>query len=135
LNDKRKNLQVAFLQGALLGPLAVFPASLLLFVAVSIPTLSISAIYDGLFSSIFVSIWGVCIAYLVTFTFGSLLWIILLKIRILSLKGLMAGTLLPSIGVGFYTQSFGFTFTFAYYSLVVCFSCWYLGLRNIQNQS
>lgn len=134
MEERKKKLQIAFLQGALLGPISVLPASMVLFVVVSLPTLSISAVLDGLLSSVFVGVWGACVAYVFTFTYGTILWFILLKIGQLNLVGLLLGSLVPSLFVGFSTQSIGLTFGFVYYSLVVSFCCWFLGLRHIQSQ-
>ncbi|MGH1372065.1 MAG: hypothetical protein ACRBBW_08530 [Cellvibrionaceae bacterium] len=134
MNERKKKLQIAFLQGALLGPIAVFPASLVLFVVVSLPAFSLSAVLDGLLSSVFVGIWGTCVAYVFTFTYGTLLWFILLKIGQLNLIGLLLGSLVPTLFVGFNTQSIGLTLGFAYYSLAVSFFCWFLGLRHVQSQ-
>lgn len=130
MQNKKIKLQRAFFKGAIIGPLAIVPASIILFIAVSWPVSSLSRLADGLISSLFIALWGVCLAYALTFTYGTALWLALLKIRKLNLIWLLVGSLVPSFLVAIYTQSFGFTVLFAYYSLAVSFSCWYFGLRN-----
>lgn len=132
---KAKNeLITAYLKGVLLGPLAVIPASTLLFIAASSPFLSFDRFTHGLTASIYISVWGTCVAYALTITYGTALWFILLKIKKLNLVWLLAGSLLPSLIVMLYGQSVGFTVLYAYYSLAVCFCCWFVGLRQLGSQ-
>lgn len=128
--DQKKKLLTAFLKGALLGPLAIIPASFILYVSVSLPFASLSRFTHGLNSSLGIAFWGMGVAYALTFTYGTVLWLLLLKIKKLNLIWLLVGSLLPSLLLVIYSESIGFAVLCAYYSLAVSFSCWYLAIRQ-----
>lgn len=128
--DQKKTLVTAFLKGALLGPLAIIPASLILYIAVSLPFASLDRFTHGLNSSLGIAFWGMGVAYALTFTYGALLWLLLVKIKKLNLTWLLVGSLLPSLLLVIYSESMSFAILCAYYSLAVSFSCWYLAIRR-----
>jgi hypothetical protein len=128
LIDKRNISFTKFLKGALLGPLAILPASFILHVAVSLPFASLTQFLHRINSLFAIAFWGIVVAYALTFSYGTLLWLLLLKIKKHNLIWFLTGSLLPSLLLFIYSKSVGFAILFGYYSLAVSFSCWYLAI-------
>jgi hypothetical protein len=126
------NYKVAFWRGVLVGPLAVFPATLAWAVAGAFLQFSFVALIDAVGASIFISIWGVCIAYVAIASYGSLTWAVLLKANHLSLGPLLVCSVVPAVAIGIYNKDVVLTALIGYYSIAVCLASWYVGLRHVQ---
>jgi hypothetical protein len=133
LPNKKQNLRRAFFKGAFLGPLAVMPATFLLFVISSSPFAILGQFARGMNSAFYIALWGTGIAYIMTFFYGTLLWLLLAKLKKLNLPWLLAGSLLPSVLLFIYNKSIGFTILCAYFSLTVSFSCWFFSVRKLSH--
>src|SRR5690554_3940346 len=126
--DQSRTVKLAFWRGVILGPLAVFPATILAAFANTVLRLDSLSFVEALQASIMVSIWGICIAYLAIATFGTAVWYVLWRIQRLSLVPLLLASVLPAALIAVFTKDFAISALVAYYSLAVCFTGWFVGL-------
>jgi len=126
-----KDVKIAFWRGLVFGPLAVFPATIIAAIfSITFQRDSLS-FGEAMQTSLMISIWGICIAYVLVASFGAVVWYALWRVHRLSLGWLLGCSLIPSALIAVSTSDKGFTFMAAYYSLAVCFTCWFVGLRNV----
>ncbi|MCW4629976.1 MULTISPECIES: hypothetical protein [Marinomonas] len=126
--SREKEIKVAFWRGILVGPLAIFPATFLLALASIASEFSLRK----LFESLFVGLYGACIAYIVIIIYGSIIWYFLRLLNKLALATLLLAALAPALTVALLTREFVFSLLIAYYSLVVAFTAWFFGLRQVK---
>lgn len=126
-----KTVKLAFWRGVMLGPLAVFPATVLatlVNVAFQLDSLSLT---EALQASVTISMWGICIAYLGVATFGTAVWYGLWLVQRLSLTPLLLCATVPAFVTAALTRDLVVSAMVGYYSLAVCFTSWFAGLRNV----
>lgn len=129
--DQSKTMKFAFWRGAMLGPLAVFPATVLAAFMNSILNLDSMSFAEAMQFSLMISLWGICIAYLAVVSFGAIVWFALWKVRCLSLLPLLVCSIIPAAVLVAFTKDITISLIVAYYSLAVCFMAWFVGLRNV----
>lgn len=127
---KNTSIKIAYWRGVLIAPLAVLPATLAWTLGSAVAQFTYQGLIDAVFTGLFISLWGICIAYIVTATFGSLSWYLLWRFRRLSLSSLLAVSIIPSAITAITTTDIVFSLMVAYYSLAVAFSVWFVGLRH-----
>ena len=116
----------------LIAPLAVLPATLFWTLVLAVAQFTFQSLINAVITGLFISLWGICIAYIVTATFGSLSWYLLWRFRRLSLSSLLTASIIPSVITALITKDIVFSLMFAYYSLAVAFSVWFVGLRHVK---
>lgn len=129
--DQSRAVKLAFWRGVVLGPLAVFPATVLVGFVNTVFQLDSLSLSEALQASVLVSIWGICIAYLAVATFGAVVWCGLWSVRRLSLAPLLLCSTIPAFLTAVFTRDLVVSSMVGYYSLAVCFTSWFVGLRNV----
>ncbi|MEM7378645.1 MAG: hypothetical protein AAF460_14230 [Pseudomonadota bacterium] len=113
-----------FWRGAVLGPLAVFPALWLPLLVYALSAEGVS--FDTALPSTIglVGFVGIVLAYTVTLVYGGLVWALLRATGWLSMGSLTLCALLPGAVFGLWTQSAGAAGFVAYFSLATGFGVW-----------
>ena len=132
LMSREKEIKVAFWRGILVGPLAIFPATFLLALASIASEFTLRKLFESLLQSLFVGLYGACIAYIVIIIYGSIIWYFLRLLNKLALATLLLAALAPALIVALLSREFVFSLLIAYYSLVVAFTAWFFGLRQVK---
>jgi hypothetical protein len=87
-------------QALFVSPLAVIPVSFVVSVAMNVVSSTGVGLGVGLATGVLVAMWGVIIAYLVTFLYGLLAYWILRRVGLLNLPALLGASVLPFVGLG-----------------------------------
>jgi hypothetical protein len=116
----------------LIAPLAVLPATLIWALIAVVNQFTVQNLIDAIFNVIFISLWGICVAYVITATYGSLAWYALWRYNVLSLGSLLLAVVIPCAITAIITTDILFSLMVTYYSLAVAFSLWFVGIRNIK---
>jgi hypothetical protein len=125
-------IKIAFWRGVLIAPLAVLPATLIWALIAVVNQFTVQNLIDAIFNVIFISLWGICVAYVITATYGSLVWYALWRYNVLSLGSLLLAVVIPCAITAIITTDILFSLMVTYYSLAVVFSFWFVGIRNIK---
>jgi len=129
---QNSSIKIAYWRGVLIAPLAVLPATLFWTLFSAVAQFTFQSLIDAVITGLFISLWGICIAYIVTATFGSLSWYLLWRFERLSLSSLLIASIIPSAITVLITKDIVFSLMVAYYSLAVAFSVWLVGLRHVK---
>jgi hypothetical protein len=131
-----KQLLRAYLQGTAFGPISAFPATLLLFLSLSLSSLSDNSndfYFLGSFvSSLFFGVISVIAGYILILTFGTALWLFLVNIKRLNFYWFLSGSLIPSLLFYLSTKEIFYSLAFLYYSAIIFSSFWYAGPRFVR---
>jgi hypothetical protein len=125
------SVQMAAFRGALFAPLAVFPAVLLLVLGTALIELDIRRVGEAFSSMILVGFWGAAIAYVLAFSYGIPVWLVLWKLKRLNLVWLSGCAVLPAIALLAVTSDVGLLLMAGYFSLSVSTAAWFIGRRSI----
>jgi hypothetical protein len=139
----------AFWRGIIIGPLAVLPGVLIPLIIISIARyaqpqkfmgidepIQLLASITGVF--LLFSLFALFFAYVIVVTYGAIVWLVLLKLGILSLKWMLCFSVLPWVAVGisfFGHDKAGLALGGAYFSILVCALSWYVGLRKLETHN
>ena len=125
-------LQIGIVKGALLGPLAVFPAVLLLPLGAALIGIDYGSLPAVFLSTLFVGFWGVFIAYVSALIFGLPACLVLLRFKRLNYPSLSALALVPAVVTGVVSRDAVLTLMIAYFSLAVSSGGWIVGRKSIR---
>jgi hypothetical protein len=131
-----KQLLRAYLQGSAFGPISAFPATVLLFLSLSLSPFSDHSddfYFLGSFvSSLFFGVISVIAGYILILTFGTALWLFLVNIKRLNFYWFLLGSLIPPLLFYLCTKKILYSLAFLYYSAIIFFSFWYAGPRLVR---
>ncbi|RDH82938.1 MAG: hypothetical protein DIZ80_11780 [endosymbiont of Galathealinum brachiosum] len=127
-----KLLKITYWRAIVIGPIAVLPTSILLLFISSTLTPEFETTKEIIGNSFFVSLWGISIAYIVVFTYGTFIWHLLLHLKLLSISYLLLASLIPPILLSLINTDIELILSTALYSLSVCWLSWFVGLRYLQ---
>ena len=130
--NEEKEIKVAFWRGVLVGPLAIFPATFLLALGSIASEFTLRKLFESILQSLFVGLYGACIAYIVIIIYGSIIWYCLRLLNKLALATLLSAALAPALIVALLSREIMFSLLVAYYSFMVAFTAWFFGLRHIK---